>query len=122
MFLFSLLTIRHIKQRRIVVPTSAPLDQDRRNSTATKDKNLLRMALVQCLSIGLTTSLFSITQLYISLTTNQVKDNFQLAKENLILVLGRLISTIGHTATFYLYTITSKMFRQHLFCRRHVRS
>jgi hypothetical protein len=122
MFLFSFFTIRRIRQRRIVVPTSTPLDQDGRNSIANKDKNLLRMALVQCLSIGLTTSSFSISQLYVSLTANQVTDNFQIAKENLILVLGGLISTFGHSATFYLYTITSKMFRQHLFCRRHVRS
>ncbi len=116
MFIFSFLTIRHAKHRRILPSTI----QDRTNST--KDRDLLLMALVQCLCIGLTTSLFSFTQLYISLTTNQVTDSLQVAKNNLIGVLGGVISTGGHSATFYLYTITSKMFRQHLICRRNITS
>jgi hypothetical protein len=116
MFIFSFLTIRNIKHRNIL-PATIQTTQDRTNST--KDKNLLRMALVQCLCIGLTTSLFSFSQLYVSLKTDRVKDNLELAKENLIMVLGGLISTGGHSATFYLFTVTSKMFRQHLICRRH---
>jgi len=124
MFIFSFLTTHHIKHRRVVPCTIIQLNQDGRNSTSTKDKNLLRMALVQRLCIGLTTSLFSVSQLYVSLTTNQINDSLQSAKENLFLVLGGLISTCGHSAAFYLYTITSKMFRQHLPlpCRRHVQS
>ena len=118
MFLFSFFTIRHVKNRRIV-PSTIVSNQDERNSH--KDKNLLRMALVQCLCIGLTTSFFSIIQLYISITTGQVKNNLQLAKDNLLVILAGLISTGGHSATFYLFTATSKMFREHLFCRPHAR-
>jgi hypothetical protein len=118
MFIFSFFTIRHVKNRRIV-PSTNPSNQDERNSS--KNRSLIRMALVQCLCIGLTTSFFSVSQLYISITTGQVKDNLRLAKDNLFVILGGLISTGGHSSTFYLYTATSKMFRQHLFCQRHAR-
>jgi hypothetical protein len=118
MFLFSVLTLRNIKLRRIQPSTIAP-NQDERNSD--KNKNLLRMALVQCLCIGLTTSLFSISQLYVLITSSQVITNLQLAKNNLFSILGGVISTVGHSATFYLYTATSKLFREHLYCRRQAR-
>ncbi|CAF3714352.1 unnamed protein product [Adineta steineri] len=118
MFVFSVLTIRHVKHRRIA-PSINQVNQGER--TLYKEKGLLRMALVQCLCIGLTTTLFSISQLYVSITTVYAKSNLQLAKENLFLVLGGLISTGGHGSTFYLYTATSRMFRQHLFHGRHAR-
>ncbi|CAF4064601.1 unnamed protein product, partial [Adineta steineri] len=118
MFVFSVLTIRHVKRRRIA-PFINQVNQGER--TLYKEKGLLRMALVQCLCIGLTTTLFSISQLYVSITTVYAKTNLQLAKENLFLVLGGLISTGGHGTTFYLYTATSRMFRQHLFHGRHAR-
>lgn len=122
MFLFSFLTIRRIRNRRIVIANTIHAHQDRRNINNVKDRNLLRMALVQCICIGFTTSCFSFCQLYISITTYQVKDSFQIAKENLIQVLGGVISTIGHSSTFYLYTITSQMFRQHLPCQKSVQT
>jgi len=118
MFLFSVLTLRNIKHRRIQ-PTTIGSNQDERNSD--KNKNLLRMALVQCLCIGLATSLFSISQLYILITSSRVTSNLQIAKSNLFQTLGGFISTAGHSATFYLYTATSKLFREHLYCRRRTR-
>jgi hypothetical protein len=118
MFLFSILTLRNIKHRRIL-PSTIGSNQDERNSD--KNKNLLRMALVQCLCIGLTTSLFSISQVYVLVTSSQVIGNLQLAKNNLFTVLGGIISTAGHSATFYLYTATSKLFRENLYCRRRTR-
>jgi hypothetical protein len=104
MFVFSILTLRNIKYRRILPTTIAP-NQDERNSD--KNKNLLRMALVQCLCIGLTTILFGITQLYVLITPSRVTSNLQIAKSNLFQTFVGVISTAGPSATFYLFTATS---------------
>jgi hypothetical protein len=75
------------------------------------------MVLVQCLVVGFTTTIYAVVQWYITLTANQVKSNLQLARENLVTHLVGSNSAIGHSTTFLVFTLTSKLFRQQLFDR-----
>jgi len=118
MLVFSLLTIRHVRHRRII-PVINQINQTSRNSST--DRNLIRMVLFQCLVVGLTTSSYAGLQWYTSLTSNQVKNSLQVAKDNLSANLVGSISAAGHSATFFVYTLASKMFRQQLFCRHQER-
>jgi hypothetical protein len=76
------------------------------------------MVLVQCLIVGSTTTAYAAGQWYSTLTSNQVKDSLQLAKDNLLSNLVGAISTMGHSTTFFVFTLTSQMFRQQLTCQR----
>jgi hypothetical protein len=73
--------------------------------------------LVQCLFVGLMTSAYSSYQLYTSSTEHQVKDRLQLTKDAFFTLIFGTISAIGHTATFFVFTITSRMFRQQVSCQ-----
>ena len=115
MLIFSLLTIQHIHHRRIVPVLNQPR-QEGRNSN--KDRNFIRMVFVQCAFVGLGTTAYAIGQWYTTLTSNQVRDNLQIAKDNLFFHLVGSISAAGHSTTFFLFTLVSPMFRQQLICRR----
>ncbi|UJR11481.1 hypothetical protein I4U23_015660 [Adineta vaga] len=117
MLAFSLLTIRHIRKRR-VKPTTNQASQA--NQSSRNDRNLLRMVFIQCLVVGSTTTAYAIMQLYTTLTVNQSKTSLQLARDGLFGALVGVISATGHNATFFVFTLTSKMFREQLFsqCRR----
>lgn len=114
MLIFSLLTIRHVHSRRIM-PTANVTNAH--HSGSPKEKNLVRMALFQCLLVGSTTILYAILQFYITFTTNDVKVPLRTAIENVITNFIGAISAAGHSVTFFIFTLASQMFRQHLKCR-----
>jgi hypothetical protein len=118
MFIFSLPTIQHARHRR-VMPVTTRLNQTNKNSN--KDRHLLRMLFAQCLFISSTTMAYAIGQLYTSLTSSQSEDSLRLAINNLIIVLVGNISATGHSTTFFVFTLASKMFRQQLLCQRRQR-
>jgi hypothetical protein len=118
MFLFSLITVQRVRHRRIM-PVTTQSNEVNRNTN--KDTNLLRMVFVQSIFVGFITTLYAATQLYTQATSNSVKDNLQLAKENLVTAFFGTFSVIGHSATFFVFTLASKMFRQELLCRRQER-
>jgi hypothetical protein len=111
MLIFSLLTIRHVRHRR-VIPVTNQLNTGDGNSA--RDRHLFRMVFVQCLVVGLTTSSYAMSQWYMTLTAYEVKTNLQLARDNLLANLVGSISTAGHSTTFFVFTLTSKMFREQL--------
>jgi hypothetical protein len=79
------------------------------------------MVLIQCLIVGSTTTAYSITQWYTTLTSNQVKNSLQLTIENLFTNLVGIISATAVAATFFIFTLASRMFRQQLLCQRRQR-
>ncbi|CAF0839170.1 unnamed protein product [Adineta steineri] len=113
MLFFSLLTIQHIRHRQIV-PVNSQINEAIRKSN--KDRSLVRMALFQCLIVGLTTTAYAAFQWYSTLTSNQVKSNLQLTKDNLAANIVGSISAAGHSTTFFIFTLTSRMFRKQLLC------
>lgn len=116
MLTLSLLTIRRV-HRRPIVPKA--LATNRLNHHSSKDRSLLRMVLVQCLVIGFTTSVYAAGQWYTTLTASQVKSNVQLARDNLLSNFVGSLSLFGHSTTFFVFTLTSQLFRRQLICRRH---
>lgn len=119
MLLFSLLTIYHIRTRR-VTPTGSFINHMTRDSI--KDRYLVRMTFIQCLFVGLTTTTYAITQLYISIISNQVQNRLQRTRNELVILFFGSISIVGHSTTFFVYILTSKLFRQQLFCKNRTKS
>jgi hypothetical protein len=118
MLLFFLLTIRNVRRQRIR-PSIPYSNQTTENSR--KDKHLVPMAFVQCLLVGLTTTSYAATQLYITSISNQVKSRLQIAVDTLFTLIFGSISAIGHSTTFFVFTLSSKMFCQHLMCKHQER-
>ena len=72
----------------------------------------------QCLLVGLTTTAYAVGQWYTTVTSNQARNNLQLAKDNLFFHLVGSISAAGHNATFFIFTLTSQTYRRQ-FIRQH---
>jgi len=118
MLLFSLTTVQRVRHRAIMPVITQP-NQVNRNTI--KDAHLLRMVFLQSIFVGFITTLYAATQLYTQATSNNVKDNLQIAKENLITGIFGSLSVTSLSATFFVFTLASKMFRQELLCRRQER-
>jgi hypothetical protein len=125
MFIFGLLTLRHLHQTKRVRDHSSSFNQNQ--TLRNTNRHALRMLLVQCLVIIVTGAPFSIGWLYVSLTVNQNADILQVAKNNLLTNVVGYLSVTGSCISFYLFTLSSSLFRRELmalfkwcFCRGHV--
>ncbi|CAF1031686.1 unnamed protein product [Adineta ricciae] len=96
MLIFSLLTIRHVRSRRIM-PTAQATSAHHNGSN--KEKNLIRMALFQCLLVGSTTIAYAICQFYIIFTTDNVKSSLRVAIENVFINVIGAVSAAGHSVS-----------------------
>ncbi len=110
MFIFGLLTLRHIHQTKRVQDGSANMNQNQ--TLQNINRHSLRMLLVQCVVIIITGAPFSIGWLYVSLTPNQ--NIIQVAKDNLITDVVGYLSVTGSCISFYLFTLSSSLFRRQL--------
>ncbi|CAF0815611.1 unnamed protein product [Adineta ricciae] len=119
MLIFSLLTIRHVRQRRVIPTASHSIEENQRSSG---DNHLLRMALAQCGFIAIATTIYAVGQWYTTLTAEQSKSSLQVAIDNLFYFWTGTISGFGHATTFFIFTLSSKFFREQLFCRRRGRN
>jgi hypothetical protein len=126
MLIFGLLTIRHVHQsgRRIVthntlVPNqiesiSLAQDQLRLRRQKTTDRQLLQMMLVQCVYFSLLSTPVSVSYVYIALRINVVSDALQVAKDTLFTNITGLLSITGACTSFYVFTLSSRLFRREL--------
>ncbi|CAF1270718.1 unnamed protein product [Adineta ricciae] len=73
--------------------------------------------IAQCLLFGSITTLYASSQWYITLTPKQTRDSLQAAKETLFYTTTGYIGAAGFASTFFLFTLTSPLFRKHLFHR-----
>ena len=129
MLCFGSLTIRHIRQQlkrvhiigneNIVQSQSSQIRRQKRT-----DRQLIQMMLVQCLYFSVTSILVSIGWFYLTVRPSIVIDVVQGAKDDAFTQISGLISLAGGSTSFYLFTLSSKVFRdelKHLFkCQRRV--
>lgn len=118
MLIFGLLTIRHVHQSKLRV---IPQTNSQRNQKKV-DRQLIHMLIIQAFVFGSTTTCFSIINLYNSITSNlMVKNDLQKARDTYLEFLASWLSITGPCISFYLFTLSSKLFRGELiilFCRQ----
>jgi hypothetical protein len=113
------LTIRHTRQtvRRIVAHNiqtqtiTVPQPRQRRNGT---DRQLIQMMLVQCAVFTVTATPTSINYIYTSVRSNVAIDALQKAKDNFLLNIVGIISATSSYISFYLFVLSSHLFRSEL--------
>ncbi|CAF0897030.1 unnamed protein product [Adineta steineri] len=131
MLIFGSLTIRHVQHSVGRVNAShittksenasaAPI-QEKLQRQKTADRQLIRMMIAQCAYFAVLTTPISGSYIYISLTINTVLDDLQFAQVNLFTNIAGLLSTTGACTSFFVFTLSSKLFRhelKHLFTWR----
>ena len=112
MLIFGLLTIANVRQshRHVAPQNRQDQTQIRRNRL---NNQLLKMLLVQVITILVTIAPFIVYRLRASLTSN-VKSEYQLAQENLFLQTATVVSLISPSISFYLFTLSGTIFRREL--------
>lgn len=124
MLLFGFLTVQHIRQSlgRIVpnqsqttaMSTEVNRALDGRQRRKNADRQLLQMLLFQCFLFTLTASPTSVQYIYTSIRETMVVDNLQRAKDNFFYNIAGFVSLTGPCTSFYLFTLSSKLFRHEL--------
>lgn len=136
MLIFGSLTIGHVQQsiKRVTTQdteiqvqnvsqlTSA---QDQLKRQKMIDRQLFQMMIVQCVYFSSMSTPISIWYIYDAVRMNLVIDPIQRAKDNAFILISGAISATGACTAFYLFTLSSELFRReltHLFhgrCREH---
>ncbi|CAF0916834.1 unnamed protein product [Adineta steineri] len=110
MLIFGIWTIGNTRRLRRIVP------RGRRLSPLNKrDHTLMLMLFLQVTLITITTVPHAVQKLYSTLTLDVPKDDFTKAAENVFIIVVRTVSFVNHSCTFYLLTLSGKMFRQELY-------
>jgi hypothetical protein len=121
MLVFGLLTLRNIERsKRLVVMPSTNLVSTTNQNKRKTNNNMLRMLIVQVLVYSITGLALSIALIYTAIIANQQKNVFQWAQENMINAVVGMFSNVGPCLSFYLFTLSSGLFRKelkNLFCR-----
>jgi hypothetical protein len=111
MLLFGIWTIINTRRLRRIVPRFG-----RRISTLNnRDHTLMLMLFLQVILITITAVPHAIQKLYSTLTLDVPKDDFRKAADNVFIIVVRTISFFNHSCTFYILTLSGKMFRQELY-------
>ena len=134
MLVFGLFTIRNIQEsvKRVSVypinqrlqnlsPSMSLHDHLRRQRNIT-DRQLIQMMLVQSCYFILWSTPVSAWYIYDSLRMNMVIDALQKSKDDAFSIITGVISITGGCTSFYIFTLSSKLFRRelsHLFQRFH---
>ena len=113
MLVFGFLTIRHVRQvkMRVATQNTVNLRQQRLRSV---DRQLIQMMLVQSFVFSLTTCGSSIVNLYFIYNVNSTTDPVETARELLITNTFGFIGLFVPCTSFYLFTLSSKLFRREL--------
>ncbi|CAF1306172.1 unnamed protein product [Adineta steineri] len=112
MLMFGLLTLRNVERakRLRVVPTTETINITNR----TTNTHMLRMLLVQVLVYCITGLTFSVALIITAINASAPKNAFQVAQENMINAAVGMLSTVGPCLSFYLFTLSSGLFRKEL--------
>ncbi|CAF3923998.1 unnamed protein product [Rotaria sp. Silwood1] len=113
MLLFGFLTMANIRQMRpqIFAQNQQPQTQQKKNRI---NNQLLKMLLIQVITILLTIIPFIVCRLRMSFIANAVKTQYEVAQDNLFLQVVTVISLISHSISFYLFTLSGPIFRREL--------
>jgi magnesium-transporting ATPase (P-type) len=111
MLLFGIWTIGNTRRLRRIVPRFGRRISPLNNH----DHTLMLMLFLQVILITITAVPHAIQKLYSTLTLNEAKDEFQKAADNVFIIVVRTISFFNHSCTFYILTLSGKMFRQKIY-------
>ncbi|CAF1354439.1 unnamed protein product [Adineta steineri] len=121
MFCFGSLTIHNIRQagKRVIPRNNQINDQTKQpqlqlQNQKKTDRQLIQMMIVQCVYFSITSSLISINYIYMSVRPSLVLDALQVAKDDLFAQMVGTISITGACTSFYLFTLSSQLFRDEL--------
>jgi hypothetical protein len=111
MLICGLLIIRHIRQGKLRIRPQNYCQQNQRKN----NRQLIQMLLIQSFVLGSTTTAFAIGSLYISITNNlKVKNDLETAQDTYLTNVLNSIANIGPCLSFYLFTLSSQLFRSEL--------
>ena len=114
MFIFTILTLRNVRQgKRRLAPQQNNETVPRQNRWS-NERQLIQMTIGQCLALGLPTTAYSIGSLYIASKADLQKNALEEANETLLLTVLACISLLGPCLSFYLFTLSSQLFRREL--------
>ncbi|CAF0749562.1 unnamed protein product [Rotaria sp. Silwood1] len=111
MLLFGIWTIVNTRRLRRIVPRFSR----RMPNINNQDHTLMLMLLLQVTLVTITSVPHAVQKLYSTLTLNVLKDDLTKAADNVFITVVRTISFFNHSCTFYLLTLSGKMFRQELY-------
>lgn len=126
MLVFGLFTVRNIQksvERVSVYPnnqriqnlsSSMSFQNNHRRQTNITDRQLIQMMLVQSCSFILWSAPISVWYIYDSLRMNMVVDALQKARDDAFSIITGVISITGGCTSFYIFTLSSKLFRREL--------
>lgn len=114
MLTFGLLTIRHVQQstQRIVA--------ERQQQIKSIDRQLIRLTLIQSVLFGLLSAAGALGGIFNIIGGSANNDAIALAKQQLYSVVLSYIGVSTPCISFYLSTLTSKLFRRELFNAFHL--
>jgi hypothetical protein len=113
MLIFTLLTLRNVRQgkRRLAPENNQNVPRQSRWST---ERQLIQMTLGQSLALGLPTTAYSIGSLYVASQADLQLDAAQEASQTFLLTILACIALLGPCLSFYLFTLSSQLFRREL--------
>ncbi|CAF0991039.1 unnamed protein product [Didymodactylos carnosus] len=107
-----ILTIKNVRLIRRISPASKATSTH--TGIKTKDRQLMVMLSVQVTCIALLSLPISVQKIYYDLTLTWVKSVERQQIENFLSTLVVLISFMNSSTSFYVYTLTGKVFRKEL--------
>jgi hypothetical protein len=113
MLVFGFLTVRNVRQGKRRVLPQIIQDQIQQNRKKT-DAQLIQMMLVQSFVFGSTTTSYSIVNLYVSFAAGSANGALKQATDNYLTNVFGYIGLTGPCVSFYLFTLSSQLFRYEL--------
>lgn len=110
MFIFGIWTIGNTRRLHRIVPRFG-----RRLAVLNhRDHTLMLMLFLQVILITITAVPHAVQKLYSTLTIDVPKDEFRKAADKVFIIIVRTISFFNHSCTFYILTLSGRMFRKEL--------
>ena len=111
MLLFGIWTISNTRRIRRIAPRVGR----RLSSLNNRDHALMLMLFVQVLLITITSLPHAVQKLYSTLTVNAAKSELVRTGEDIFVIVVRAISFFNHSCTFYILTLSGRLFREELY-------
>lgn len=115
MLIFGILTLRNVERSKRLLVTPATNVAVKSAETNVKiNRHMIRMLFLQVLIYCTTGLTYSVSAIYTAVNASQPKNVFQVAQENMITVTVGMLSNTGPCLSFYLFTLSSGLFRREL--------
>ena len=112
---FAILMIRNIKKsKQLRVSPLTNVNNVVNKNRQRIDRQMIQMLLIQILVYSVAGIAFSVAWIVLAMSSTQSKNIVQVAEENLINAVVGMCSNTGPCLSFYLFTLSSKLFRKEL--------